>query len=372
MKKYWDINRLLEYSADWYVVFGQKSNGKTYSIIRYAIEQFVKTGLPSVYLRRYKEELTEFNMQKVFSPHSELINTLTDNKYNYIQYYRRRAYLAKIEDDKITRAKKPLFYTYSLTTFEKENGGDIGETSLIFFDEFFTSENYLQNEMMKLFTCISNIVRDRTTTKIFLAGNSVNLHSPFFNEIGINIKDLKQGYINEVGFETGTKVVIEWCSSNNVTADVSNKLFGFSKKALALTQTGEFTIDDYKKLTYEDIFEFNVHLKILLQFKRAGLTDIECYILTHKQTAQPILFFRDVDDNKSRFATTSYDLIYKKRLPTDVFSDDDLQTNIIYNLYSIPKVSQTIKQLLLQQRDYYTTNEVGEYVKNIFKELMLK
>lgn len=372
IKKYWDINRILEYTADWYVIFGQKSNGKTYGIIRYAIENFFKTGLPSVYLRRYKEELTEFNIQKVFSPHSELVFKLSDGKYNCIQYFRRKAYLAKVDGDKITRSKKPIFYTYALTTFEKENGGDIGETFLIFFDEFFTRENYLTDEMTKLYTCISNIVRDRVGTKIFLAGNSVNFHAPFFNEIGVNLKDLKQGYINEVNFETGTRVVIEWCDSSNVTADVSNKLFGFSRKALALTQTGEFTIDEYKKMSYEDIFEFNINCKILMEFRKAGLSDIECYILTHRATGQAILFFRDADDIKSNFSTTTYDIIYTKRLANDEFNEDDIKTNVIFNLHSIPKISKLIKDLILQQRDYYTDNSTGEYVKNIVKELLLK
>lgn len=373
IKKYWDINRILEYSANWYVVFGQKSNGKTYGIIRYAIERYFKDGLPAVYLRRYKEELTEYNIQKVFQPHSELIFKLSDGKYNCIQYYRRRAYLAKIDGDKISRAKKPIFFTYALTTYEKENGGDIGETSLIFFDEFFTRENYLRDEMIKLYTCISNIVRDRTNTQIFLAGNTVNFHAPFFNEIGVNIKDLKQGYINEINFETGTKIVLEWCDSSNVTADTSNKLFGFSQKALKLTHTGEFTIDEYKKMTYEDIFEFNTQCKILFQFRCAGLSDIECYILTHKITSQPILFFRDIEEINSRFfATNHYDIIYRKHLTTDDFSEIDSLPNVIYNFYSIPKISQLIKSLLLQQRDYYTNNATGEYVKNIVKELFLK
>lgn len=364
-KKYYSLDKILEYDASWYVVFGQKSNGKTYTIIRHALEEYFKTGLPFVYLRRYKEELSEFNIHKVLLPHCDLIEKCTQGKYNTLVYYRRRAYLAKVnENGTVTKSKKVVMYTYSLTTYQTENGGDIGETSLIFYDEFFSDQTYLKDEMLKLTTCISNIVRDRTNTKIFLAGNSVNYVCPFFDHTGISLDDLKQGHINEITYKTGTKIVVEWTAANNVTADVSNKLFGFSDRALRLTQTGEFTENEYKKIGYDDLFCFNRVASILFHGKDSGRVNIECYILVHRKTGQPILYFRQSTDEGG------YDVIIKKRNVASLFSYEDVTENVIYSLRDMPKVSNQIRWLLTTGRDYYDTNKTGEYVKILCKELM--
>lgn len=368
-KKYYSLDRILEYPASWYVIFGQKSNGKTYAIIRYALEQYIKTGLPFVYLRRFKEELSEFNIHKVVKPHQELIEKLTNGKYNTIVYYRRRAYLGHVNDEtgKVTKCKDPCMYTYSLTTYQTENGGDIGETSLVFYDEFFTDAQYLRDEMMKLTTCISNIVRDRTNTKIFLAGNSVNYVCPFFDHTGISLADLKQGKINEVSFKTGTKIVIEWTGANNVTADVSNKLFGFSDRALRLTQTGEFTENEYKHIGYDDLFSFTHNAKILLEGRDAGRLDIECFILTHKKSGQPIIFFRECEEIPER---SEYDIIVKKRNVSNLFGYDDYIGSTVFSMTDIPRVTQLMKKLINTGRDYYTNNKVGEYVNIFMREVV--
>lgn len=363
-KKYYSLDKILEYDAGWYVIFGQKSNGKTYTIIRHALEKFFETGLPFVYLRRYKEELSEFNIHKVLLPHNDVVEKYTQGKYNALVYYRRRAYLAFMTDDGVVRkSKTPVMYTYSLTTYQTENGGDIGETSLIFYDEFFSDQQYLKDEMLKLTTCISNIVRDRTSTKIFLAGNSVNYVCPFFDHTGISLDDLKQGHINEITYKTGTKIVVEWTAANNVTADVSNKLFGFSDRALRLTQTGEFTENDYKKIGYDDLFTFNRQASILLHGKDCGRVNVECFIMTHRRTGQAILYFRqDAEEG-------DYDVIIKKRNVANLFSFEDVADNVIYSLRDMPKISQLILKLLGTGRDYYDSNKTGEYVKILIKEL---
>lgn len=367
MKKYYSLDRILEYDAGWYVIFGQKSNGKTYSIIRYAIEKYFETGLPFVYLRRYKEELSEFNIHKVLLPHSELIKTKTGGKYNALIYYRRRAYLANVsEDGKIKRSKTPVMYTYSLTTYQTENGGDIGETSLIFYDEFFSDDGYLRDEMLKLTTCISNIVRDRTNTKIFLAGNSVNYVCPFFDHTGISLDDLQQGKINEVTYKTGTKIVVEWTNANNVTADVSNKLFGFSDRALKLTQTGEFTENEYKKISYDDLFNFDKQASILLDGKDAGRIKIELFIMTHRKTGQAIIYFRQRIPSEFDI---DYDVIIKKRNVSNLFSVEDITDNVIYSMHDMPRVTKVINNLMATGRDYYDSNKTGEYTKILLKEL---
>lgn len=366
-RNFYSLKKILSYVANWYIIFGQKSNGKTYAIVREGIDEYFKTNKPFVYLRRYKEELSEFNIHKVLKPHDEYIEKMSEGKYNCIYYYRRRGYLAKIhEDGTITKSKTIILYTYALNTYQTENGGDIGDTSLIFYDEFFSNERYLSDEMIKLTTCISNIVRNRTSTKIFLAGNSVNYVCPVFDELGISLDELQQGKINVIEYKTGTKVAVEWCNANNVTEDTANILFGFSDKALKLTKTGEFTENEYKKITYEDLFCFNKQCTVLLHGKDCGRINIECYILAHIKTSQPILYFRKAPENVE---FSHYDVIIKKRNVSNLFSFEDIQQNVVYSMHDLPKITNLINKLMLTGRDYYDSNKTGEYTKILIKEL---
>ena len=73
MKKFefYDIRRVLkDYpKAYYYVIFGERSNGKTYSALRYALERYTKNNEQFAYLRRYGEDIRPKNLSNLFSGH---------------------------------------------------------------------------------------------------------------------------------------------------------------------------------------------------------------------------------------------------------------------------------------------------------------
>ena len=42
--KYWDIRNVLSVKARYYVIFGERSNGKTYGTLEYCLEEYFKNG----------------------------------------------------------------------------------------------------------------------------------------------------------------------------------------------------------------------------------------------------------------------------------------------------------------------------------------
>ena len=49
--KYYSLNNILKKDAQYNIIFGQRSNGKTYAVKKYGLEKFIKTGEQMAYVR---------------------------------------------------------------------------------------------------------------------------------------------------------------------------------------------------------------------------------------------------------------------------------------------------------------------------------
>ena len=58
-EKYYSISHLITRvpDAQYYVVFGERSNGKTYSALEYCLTEYFKRGHEFAIIRRYQEDL---------------------------------------------------------------------------------------------------------------------------------------------------------------------------------------------------------------------------------------------------------------------------------------------------------------------------
>lgn len=55
--KYYSLNNILKKDAQYNIIFGQRSNGKTYAVKKYGLEKFIKTGEQMAYVRRQDIDL---------------------------------------------------------------------------------------------------------------------------------------------------------------------------------------------------------------------------------------------------------------------------------------------------------------------------
>ena len=86
--EFYDIKRLIkEYpNAYYYVVFGERSNGKTYSALNYCLERYAKSGEQFAYVRRYGEDIRPKNLSNLFSAHidNKVVLELTKSEWSGI------------------------------------------------------------------------------------------------------------------------------------------------------------------------------------------------------------------------------------------------------------------------------------------------
>ena len=71
---YYSLTNIMKKKALYNIIIGQRANGKTYSVISLIIKTFLKTGIPSAYIRRLDSEL-------IPSTHSTFLTTESATKF---------------------------------------------------------------------------------------------------------------------------------------------------------------------------------------------------------------------------------------------------------------------------------------------------
>ena len=54
--EYYDVSHIDSFNAHYNVIFGKRSNGKTYSVLKKAVLNYAKKGKQTGYIRRYRED----------------------------------------------------------------------------------------------------------------------------------------------------------------------------------------------------------------------------------------------------------------------------------------------------------------------------
>ena len=64
--KYYSPTKINKKNATYNVIFGERSNGKTYALLLQSIKNYVKDGSQMAYVRRWKEDITGRRAQRLF------------------------------------------------------------------------------------------------------------------------------------------------------------------------------------------------------------------------------------------------------------------------------------------------------------------
>ncbi|MBQ6629769.1 MAG: phage DNA encapsidation protein [Methanobrevibacter sp.] len=351
--QYYDIKPLLKLNAEYNMIMGERSNGKTYSVLNVMIEHFLKTGEYGVYIRRYADEILPSNIKGLFNPFE--IEKLSKGKYNHIGYRGKQFDIGTYDYDKDKWIKKePFCFCAALNTWESAKGPDRGIVGIILFDEFLTRRYYLTNEFLSFQNVLSSFVRDRGNAKVFMVGNTVSFYSPYFEEFGLeNIKDMKVGDVACFTFENGTKIAVEYCESVGETKE-SAKFFNFNSTKANMITTGKWEIPDYphygKSIDFirEVIFRFYVYFDNEILCCCIVRKKEEVFLYIHMQT-------KDVDFDNELVFTTSPD------------GNPRHYTSFSSSTFAYAKVAQLINMLIRSDKMFFSTNKVGEIFNNYWK-----
>ena len=252
--KYYSLNSILKTNATYNVIFGERSNGKTYSVLKYGLEQYYKTGGQIAIVRRWKEDITGRRASDIFSSlnANDEVRKVTKGEYEGIVYYAGKFYVCNYDE-----SGKAIYnidtdcmgYVFALSDMEHNKSISYPKITTILFDEFITKFTYLQDEFVLFMNTVSTIVRQRTDVKIFMLGNTVNKYCPYFAEMGLNhILEMEQGTIDIYTYgKSELKVAVEYCASISINKK-NNFYFAFNNPKLEMITTGAWELDIYPHL----------------------------------------------------------------------------------------------------------------------------
>ena len=340
--------------AQYYIFFGERSNGKTYSSLDLCLEYYHKTHHQFAYIRRWGEDIKKKNLSELFAGHiaNGRIEKWTDGEYNHIDYGSNRFFLSNIDEsgEKVQSAE-PIGFAFDLNSMEHTKSISFPKVDLIIFDEFLSRNGYLPNEWILFTNTLSTIIRHRSNVKIIMLGNTVNKYCPYFQEMGLtHVKDQKPGTVEVYRYAgTDLQVVCEYTpSSAKKGGKESDVYFAFDNPQLKMITGGDWEIAIYPHLTSkilpkEHVADFFIDFNDELLHGEVICKDDGAFCFIHQKTT-PI---KDTDN----------DIVYTS-VPSEKWNYRMCLTK------HSDKLSLFILKCLRENRIFYSTNEVGEIFRN--------
>lgn len=294
-QEFYSLEPILKEKAQYNVIIGERSNGKTYSVLERALKNYCENGEQTAYIRRYREDFIGKRGEQLFASIVEngLVSKYTNGEYDSIKYYSGRWYLANFDSElgKLVATDEPFCFGFSLSSMEHDKSVSYPRVTTIIFDEFLTRNVYLNNEFVIFMNVLSTIIRHRDDVTIFMLGNTVNKYSPYFKEMGLkHIQEMEKGSIEIYKYgESDLKVAVEYCKSIAKSTKKSDIYFAFDNPSLSMITGGAWELAMYphaptKILPKDIIFIFFISFdQSLIQGEVIQQIDC-CYLYFHEKT----------------------------------------------------------------------------------------
>lgn len=353
-KKFYSLKKILSKNAYYNIIIGERSNGKTYSCLKYGLEQYVKTGKQMAILRRWDTDFIGKRGAVMFDAliNNGEISNLTGGMWTEVHYFASKWYLATRDPDDGQRIvdEKPFAYGFAISQMEHDKSTAYPNVTTIIFDEFISRTQYLNDEFKLFVNVLSTIIRHRNDVKIFMLGNTVNKYCPYFNEMGLkHIKQQEQGTIDLYRFgDKGLTVAVEYCSPMDKEGKDSDVYFSFDNPKLQMITGGVWEIEVYphcpckyrpKDILFTYFIEFDEDL-------------LQCEVISIDNN-----FFTFIHRKSTEIKNMDKDLIYS----TEYDPRPNHRRNITRPTDAIDK---KIAEFFKKDKVFYQDNEVGEIVRN--------
>lgn len=357
MAKYYDLKNILKTDSTYNIIIGERSNGKTYACLKYAVERYFKTGEQFAIVRRWQTDIRGNRASEMFSSliKNGEIKKLSKGKYEGIHYWAGKFYPCNYNEvgKAVYNDNEVIAYPFSLSDTEHNKSISYPNITTIIFDEFLTRQVYLPDEFILFMNTISTIVRDRINVKIFMLGNTVNKYCPYFSEMGLkDIHKQEQGTIDVYRYgNTKLKVAVEYCKSTG-KSKANNFYFAFNNPKLEMIKTGAWELDIYPHLPIKYkpknvLFTYFIEHEGQLFQCNIILIDNNLFTYIHRKTTEL------KNPNKDLIYTLEYN------------SKMNYNRNI---LKPRNKLEQKIKEFFIYDKVYYQDNEVGDTINNYLIE----
>jgi len=343
---------MLVYCTLYIIVYGERSNGKTFAALLCAIVRYFLYGDLFAYVRRWDEDFKPKVIRRLFGglEKTGVISYLSGGQYDHIVCTSRMFYLASYDDDgKEVIEAQPIGFCFALTQMEHDKGGTYPpNVTTIILDEFMTRGMYLPDEIALFANVISTVVRDDGEAKIWMLGNTVSRYCPYFREMGLrHIRDMQPGDIQEYSGTRKDCTIVVHYADGLPEGKATDKYFAFDNPKLEMITEGKFETAIYPHLPFdiseaEKVYTFFVwFFDDLLRGDVIVHGDCEIIFFTPKTTE---LKYPDED------------LIYSNR--------DDPRPNWRRRITRpMTPAERAILDLIRAEKVFYLDNECGEVIR---------
>ena len=346
-------------SAQYYILIGQRSNGKTFCVMERFIDNWweSKETQTNAVIRRWEEDFNKSRGDEFFKnfvankDRGNIIASKTNNKYNDVVWYKRAwwAVLRNDDGEEEKRSPVPIAMSFAISQAEHYKSSGYPRIKDILFDEM-VSRAYLADEFIDFINLLSTIIRLRDDVKIFMCGNTLSGYCPYFAEMGLkNIRQMKQGDIDlyKFGEHEQMKIVVYMTDSIAKKGKPSDIYFCFDNPAIKLI-TGEsvWELAIYPhcptryhpkdiKFYYFIMFDGDIFQCEIINVEKSWFTFIHRKTTPLKDDDKSIVFRQEHDHRPN----------YRRRItkPTDKIG------KFIATFYAMDKV-------------FYQDNEVGDMI----------
>lgn len=374
--KWYSLDNILKHDVQYYMIFGERSNGKSYAVDKYIIDKFFNEGKQFAFVKRYEEDIKSKYMSEVFNPLEEYIL----EKYGHrLKFYRGQWLVYEDGSEGKLSDCKVFGYAFSLANVNRTKATSYPDIDTILYEEFMSIDcSYINDELNLFLNLISTIVRYRHNVKVFMLANAISKFSPYSSALGIRLHRLKKGeiilkeYTDKKGFKT--RFAIERTENVNVFDNNQNENkivynnFGNSGVGQMIT-SGDFEVHAYPRrvgnVTLDELRENKDDIIIGKKHATPFIIRYEDYFyriyLYGKE--KNIIAFREVDQYKISSKNTSY-IINGQQYVKGIVNIN----NLAY--YDDERINRIINIMVacMRQKDFITlSDDDGENVTNAFR-----
>lgn len=351
-QKFYSLKKILQKNAQYNIIFGERSNGKSYAVLKYGLERYKMNGEQLAIVRRWSDDFTGKRGATLFdalTANGE-IEKISGGEWSGVYYYGSKWYLCRFDEDgKRVTDETPFAYGFSITSMEHDKSTSYPKITTVLFDEFLTRQSYITDEFVLFMNVISTIIRNRTNVKIFMLGNTVNKYCPYFNEMGLkHIKQMSPGDIDIYTYgDSGLTVAVEYTAPNKHGKD-NDYFFAFDNPKLNMITGGAWEIDIYPHCP----IKFKPADIMFTYFILFGGDVLQCEIINKEDK-----FFTFIHRKTTPLKDENNDLIYS--------TEYDPRPNYRRKITKpITGLERKIAEHFYSDKIFYSDNETGEIVRN--------
>lgn len=352
-KKFYRLDNLLACKCFYMVLYGMRSNGKSYAVKEYTLRRAYEAGEGFVYLRRWSEDIKTKDVAAYFDDMP--ISNITSGEWDSVTAWQGYFYFSTCGDDgKIKRSAKPIGRYCSLNQAERYKS-QVFNAERIIYEEFLTDKIYLGSSIKPepdiLLQFVSTVARDRNI-QVFLIGNTISRVCPYFTSWGLTgVMQQKPGTI-DIYHLRGENGVVDIAVENcEVVARDSKMFFGNTSKQII---NGEWEVMECPKLEkpqeyYEILYEIMVRsdsFKYILKLLYDPETGGSCVFIYPSTTDRKV-----------------------KRIITDKFSTDPFVSN---GLKPDIRAEALMLRLFAENKVCYSDNLTGTDFRQVIEQYKLR